>query len=188
DGERALARDLVHIFRSRFLADGTWHERIRLRNYSNSRVAVSLLFDVDADFADIFEVRGTARARHGVHLEPRLAGREMRLAYRGLDDEGRWTTLEGSDAPTAMAPRAARFEYELTPHKGALLTIAIRCERDGRRAPRATFEQADDAFAGRLEQARAGYAVVETSSEQFNRWVHRSAADLRMLVSQTPHG
>src|SRR5262249_46993178 len=131
---------------------------------------------------------GGRRGRHGIHLEPRLAGREMRLAYRGLDDEERWTTLEWSDAPTAMAPRAARFEYELTPHKGALLTIAIRCERDGRRAPRATFEQADDAFAGRLEQARAGYAVVETSSEQFNRWVHRSAADLRMLVSQTPHG
>src|SRR5256885_11759860 len=60
-----LARDLVHLFRARFLWDGTWHERIRLWNYSRAPIRVSLLFDLDADYADIFEVRGTTRARRG---------------------------------------------------------------------------------------------------------------------------
>src|SRR5262245_32184032 len=31
--ERLLPRDLVHVFRSRFLWNGTWHESIRLCNY-----------------------------------------------------------------------------------------------------------------------------------------------------------
>ena len=39
-----------------------------------------------------------------------------------------------------------------------------------------------------LDHARAGYAVVESSSERFNHWLRRSAADLRMLVSTTPYG
>src|SRR5712671_1826248 len=56
-----LAHDLVHLFRARFLWDSTWHERIRLWNYSRHPVRVSLTFDIEADFADIFEVRGTER-------------------------------------------------------------------------------------------------------------------------------
>src|SRR5580765_3590351 len=59
DGDLAIARDLVHLFRARFLWDGTWYERIRLWNYSRTPVRVSLTFEFDADFADIFEVRGT---------------------------------------------------------------------------------------------------------------------------------
>src|SRR5205823_8073092 len=39
-----------------------------------------------------------------------------------------------------------------------------------------------------LERARSEYAVIESSSERFNQWVRRSAADLRMLVSTTAHG
>ena len=58
DGDRVLARDVVHLFRGRFLWDATWHERLRLWNYSRQPVRVSLTFDIDADFADIFEVRG----------------------------------------------------------------------------------------------------------------------------------
>src|SRR5919197_3503318 len=42
-----LARDLVHLFRARFLWNATWHERIRLWNYSRAAVNVSLTFDID---------------------------------------------------------------------------------------------------------------------------------------------
>jgi glycogen debranching enzyme len=63
DEDHVLAHDLVHLFRARFLWEATWHERIRLWNYSRGPVHVSLTFDVDADFADIFEVRGTPRER-----------------------------------------------------------------------------------------------------------------------------
>jgi glycogen debranching enzyme len=39
-----------------------------------------------------------------------------------------------------------------------------------------------------LERARTGYMAIESSSERFNQWLRRSAADLRMLVSTTVHG
>src|SRR5579864_911969 len=188
DGERLLARDLVHVFRGRFLWNGTWHERIRLWNYSRTPVPVVLTFDLDGDFADIFEVRGTARNRRGQRAAPVIDGPLMRLGYRGLDDEERWTVVEWSEPPTAATPTTARFEYELAPHHPVMLSLAIRCERQRRPvAPRA-FEVAESEAATALDQARREYAAVESSSERFNQWVRRSAADLRMLVSATPYG
>src|SRR6476661_6212647 len=109
-GDHVLLRDIVHIFRSRFLWDSTWHERIRLWNYSRSSIDVALTFDLDADFADIFEVRGTHRDRRGSRLQPVLTADELRLGYRGLDDEERWTVIEWSDPPKAMSPGVVRFE------------------------------------------------------------------------------
>jgi glycogen debranching enzyme len=188
DSGHILSRDLVHLFRARFLWDATWHERIRLWNYSRGHVRVALTFDIDADFADIFEVRGTERERPGTRLEPSYAGRELRLGYRGLDGEERWTVVEWSEPPTACSPGVARFEYDLAPQSPVALTMAIRCERAHRRPPRLAFESADAASQSAIERARHEFASIESSSERFNQWVRRSAADLRMLISATPEG
>ena len=188
DGDRVLSRDLVHIFRARFLWEATWHERIRLVNYSRAPVRVSLTIDVEADYADIFEVRGTARERRGARLDPSIAGAAMRLGYRGLDDEERWTAIEWSEPPAAMTPAMARFEYELAPQAPQALTIAIRCERERRRIATASYETAEASALRAGDVSRSQYATVTSSSERFDEWVRRSAADLRMLVSCTPHG
>ena len=188
DAAQVLSRDLVHLFRSRLLWNGAWHERIRLWNYSRASVHISLTFDVDTDFADIFEVRGTRRDRTGSRLEPMVSRTEMRLGYRGLDNEERWTIIEWSEPPSAVAPGVARWEYDLVPQVPTALCLAIRCERQARHVGRRSFEQAKSEASAALDRARADYAIVETSSERFNQWLRRSAADLRMLVSTTPFG
>jgi glycogen debranching enzyme len=187
-GDRVLARDLVHLFRARFLWQSTWHERVRLWNYSHSPVHVSLVFEVGADFADIFEVRGIRRAERGTHREPVLDGRTLRLEYVGLDRERRWTTIEWSDTPAAATGTMARFDYELPPQSPLSLSVTIRCERERRLVAPRTFETAEAEAATALERARGDYAIVESSSERFNQWVRRSSADMRMLVSTTGSG
>jgi glycogen debranching enzyme len=183
-----LARDIIHIFRARFLWDGTWHERVRLWNYGRTAFRLSLGFEIDADFADIFEVRGMKRNRRGTRLESTLGSSELRLGYRGLDNEDRWSSIAWSEPPAALTPNAIRFDYEVRPQQPVTLSLAIRCERDSRRpAPRA-YEPALDQAAEALEEARRDYAVIESSSERFNQWVRRSAADLRMLTTSTNHG
>jgi glycogen debranching enzyme len=188
DEEHVLAHDLVHLFRSRFLWEGTWHERIRLWNYSRGPVHVSLTFEIDADFADIFEVRGTPRERRGVHLDPIFRDAMMRLGYRGLDNEERWTTLDWSEPAKTITPGVVRFEYDLAPHSPATLSLSIRCERQRRPVAPLGYEIAESEASAFSQRARAEYAVVESSSERFNQWIRRSAADLRMLVSDTPYG
>ncbi len=183
-----LSRDIVHVFRARFLWNGTCHERVRVWNYGRSAVHITLTFDLEADFADIFEVRGTRRERRGERLDPVATDREMRFRYRGLDGEERWTAIEWSDPPAATSGGLARFEYDLPPRTPAAVSLAIRCEREHRAVAPLAFSPAMNAAAAALDRARGDYATVETSSERFNQWVRRSAADLRMLASATPHG
>jgi len=188
DGGVLLARDLVHLFRACFLWNGTLYERIRMWNYSRAPVKLSLTFDIDADFADIFEVRGTRRERRGARLEPIVAGNELRLGYRGLDNEERWTIVEWTEVPTGASPSMARFDYQLEPRTPTVLSVAIHCERERTPARRVTYEVAELDARAALQHTRAEYATFESSSERFNQWVRRSAADLRMLVSKTPDG
>ena len=65
NGGGDLPRGTVHLFRLQFLRDSTCYQYFRLLNYGLEPVKVSLLLQFDADFADIFEVRGTKRARKG---------------------------------------------------------------------------------------------------------------------------
>jgi glycogen debranching enzyme len=185
-----LARDIVHVFRSRFLWQAAWHERVRLRNYGHSTIAVALTFDLDADFADIFEVRGTRRARRGMMLDPQIDEQEVRLRYRGLDELLRWTSIRWDAPPAEISSHRARFEYKLEPREAATLTFEIRCGHDKGAPARRTcaYDAAAAEALEAIECARRQYCVVESSSERFNRWVRRSAADIRMLTSATPEG
>jgi glycogen debranching enzyme len=67
------------------------------------------------------------------------------------------------------------------------LSFSIRCERERRRVAPRSFAAAQSELSGALDSARAEYALIESSSERFDAWVRRAAADLRMLVSQTPY-
>ena len=59
---------------------------LRMRNYALHEVQMSLRLSLEADFADIFEVRGTKRAERGELLEPEVEQDQLTLSYRGLDD------------------------------------------------------------------------------------------------------
>ncbi len=187
-GAGIVPRDMVHLFRSRFLWNGTWHERIRLLNYGLASVRVALTFEVDADFADIFEVRGTRRDTRGRRREPEIGATSLRLGYDGLDREERWTIVEWDDRPAAISARSARFEYTLDPQAPLVLSVAIRCERTERPVAARAYEPALEEAVAEIEESRRAYCTVDSSSERFNQWVRRSAADLRMLTTRTGSG
>jgi glycogen debranching enzyme len=191
DQRLVLMRDIVHLFRARFLWRNTWHERIRLCHYGRTTLSLALAFEIDADFADIFEVRGTSRRRRGTKFEPEHDRQHIMLRYRGLDDEERRTIVQwngsAADVTTTGAPNV-RFDYELTPGTQKLLSFAIRCERGRGRAPALAFDAAQTDLNAHLDQQRECCAVIETSSDGFNGWVRRATADLHMLSATTPYG
>src|SRR5947209_12736121 len=61
NGETVIPRGTVHIFRSKILWDRTCHERLRIHNYGRVAIDLSFAVEYDADFVDIFELRGTKR-------------------------------------------------------------------------------------------------------------------------------
>nr|MBA3563634.1 amylo-alpha-1,6-glucosidase [Gammaproteobacteria bacterium] len=59
DGRVLIEKGTLHVLRSKLLWGGAQYEHLRLSNFGRAPVRVSLDLELDADFADIFEVRGT---------------------------------------------------------------------------------------------------------------------------------
>ena len=77
-----LAAASVTVFRDRRLADAL-EERIRLISYAMEPVELDVSLELDADFADIFEVRGHQRMRRRIERRDSARGREISYEHRG---------------------------------------------------------------------------------------------------------
>ncbi len=189
----AIGHDLLHIRRSKFLWESRCYERIAVRNFAESRQTVALQLHYAADFADLFEVRGTHRARRGTTHAASVTADSVTLSYTGLDARRRATTLRFEPAPSALDARRAVFTLSLPPGGRTTIYVEIGCDRDVARARLASG--VGDAFLAAMLQARRALrrsasraASVATSNEIFNEAARRSVSDLYMLVTDTPQG
>jgi len=188
EGQGKVARGTLHLSRARFLWQGCCFERLRVHNYSLLPVPVRLSVSVDADFADLFEVRGKVRTRRGRRLEAVTSKDGMSLGYEGLDRVDRWVTVRCAPAPTAVHPGEIRFDTLLPAGEVLQWDLTISCEVDRPIRCELSYESGLVEVARALHSARADDCLIVTSNEQFNVWLNRSLADLHMMVSDTPDG
>jgi glycogen debranching enzyme len=183
-----LPRDTIHVFCSSFLWEGAYYKRLRLHNYSLREIDLQLAVRFSADYADIFEIRGVRRARRGHRLDPTVGRGVTVLGYEGLDGRVRRTRLCFSPTPAELTESLASFRLHLPSRGEQTLDLTIVCE-SGRETPRAVgFGKALERSAASLESRRSCCASVATSNQRFNDWIDRSAADLQMMATETPHG
>ncbi len=188
DGQLVLAKGVVHIFRSIFLWQNACYQHVRLQNYGRRAVRLRLSFLHDADYADIFQVRGVQRRQHGRILSPERKNGELALVYLGLDGVTRRTRLVFSPPPTSGDATKTGYVVDLPAAGRYDITITIVCE-NGRPVPVPTdYRQALYTVRDRQARERLRATTIFTANEQFNDWLGRSAADLRMLTTDTEHG
>jgi glycogen debranching enzyme len=188
--DAVFRRDVLHLFRSKFLLESVCYERLRLTNYGRDALTLALSLRCNADFADIFEVRGTRRNRRGRLLPPVFNAGTLVLEYIGLDDIVRRTRIEWSPAPTAMTMTGdeAMFEIALPPQESVTLLCTVSCEAEQKTGALTSFEEAFSALRSALTTRRAERPHIETANQEFNAWISRSTADLEMMMTATPHG
>ena len=188
DGHVAIPRDLIHIFRTTFLWQGRCYTRLLVRNYALKPLDVRLALRFGADFADLFEVRGSKRPRRGRPLPSVVTENRVVLSYEGLDGVVRRTTLESMSPPQHLSPSEVCFAAPLQPKEGAAFFFTITCEHTAPVTPRQTYDRAYAEMTTRLQQGKRADCIMSTSNEQFNDWLNRSRADLHMMVTETPDG
>src|SRR5437899_1602626 len=190
NGETAVPRGIIHIFRSKILWKRTCQERLRIHNYGRAAMDFSFSIEFDADFADIFELRGTMRECRGRRLETKIARDEVVLAYEGLDARLRRTRIVFEPPPTRLSESAANYQIRLEPGDDASYRWVIACEvdADSRGQIKPCYEKVVQDAASATESAQARQPVIFTSNEQFNDWLNRSLADLEMMRTETPYG
>jgi glycogen debranching enzyme len=188
DGNVVIPRGTLHIFRSKFLLDSVCYERLRIHNYGFDPVSLEFGFEFDADFQDIFEVRGTKRGRRGELREPQTEGASLVLSYLGLDNVRRVTRITSSSEGRVVG-REIRFATRIEPARDASFFVSVSCELDSKpSSPIPSYDAAYAHITQRLAEEQAQECHVKTSNSLFNEWLDRSIDDLRMLVTDGERG
>jgi glycogen debranching enzyme len=186
-GGRVTPEGVIHIERIRLLWARRLFERITLTNYGELAVPAPLEFHFDADFADIFEVRGYARAKRGQTLAPRLDAATATLGYEGLDGVRRACVIAFSQAASTMAHDSALFTLTLAPRARLSLYLEIGTAAadapDGRR-----FRKAAAQARMAMRRKRRRGAALHCARGPFETWLQKSRADLALLTTDLPTG
>ena len=192
DGHISIERGEINVHRSRVLWEASCVERIRVTNFRLNRIDVPLAIRFDADFADVFEVRGTHRAKRGERL-PDQNGDDYLMCYRGLDERARRARVRWSRHPDKVDNGRAAFLLRLESKESATLVVTVSYETDGEAPPPPTpvekaFDHALSSTRTRRVSQAASLCRVLSSSSMFNRGLTRSSADLQIMLTDTPHG
>jgi glycogen debranching enzyme len=187
DGQRiVMEKDRVHILRTIFLWRDTAYKRLGVRNYGDQAIDLRLAIHFESDFADLFEVRGARRDRRGIATAKLDGDDRVFLNYSGLDGKTRRTALHFDPPPDELTTSSATYELDLKPGEMRPLFIAVSCDRTD--APPLPFLRGLIAARREMRESTRARTSVQTSNERFNAVLCRSAADLAMLMTDTPQG
>ena len=184
-----LPRQALSIRRARFI-DGGLRERIGVLNSSPHPVTLDLALEVDADFGDMFAVRGY---RHGTPAEVSTAATPdgLTLVATGADDVLRETRVSTIPRPNAVVGQTLHYDVALGPQERFVLETRAIPTEDGQLVEPGSGAPFDDA----IERLRDRYAAflrgathIATSDARVDDLLLRSALDLRALLDLAPTG
>ncbi|MGH2740745.1 MAG: amylo-alpha-1,6-glucosidase [Actinomycetota bacterium] len=167
---------------------GSMFERLRVHNFGRKPLSARVTLDFDADFRDLFEVRGLAREQRGQMQPAKVEHNQVVLSYRGLDGETRSTTLRFSPAPDELTESHAEFIVQAQPGVEVELAIEIT-PAVGRDTPdRLPMGQAEDRLGRDYTNWRKQCTRFRTSHPQLSEFLDRAILDIRMLISSGENG
>ncbi|THD77383.1 MAG: amylo-alpha-1,6-glucosidase [Phenylobacterium sp.] len=178
---------VLHVERKRFLWEERLYERILIVNYSRTVVILPLAFEYDADFRDMFEVRGAHRDKRGLRHPVEVGERSVRFRYDGLDKVERYSTIIFSDPPSRLSENRAEFLYALQAEGQVELHVEIGTH-SGPTPCRERFRAAAARARFAMRARRRRGARLRTTGRLFNAWMEKSRSDLALLTTPLQTG
>lgn len=189
-GERdRLERDTIFIQRTKFLFGPRCYERISLRNFAPVQRRLRLDFLYQADFADVFEVRGTRRPQRGQTAIQIEGGQSVVFRYLGLDKVERRTTVDFTPRPSIVGTNRSTIEVVLEPFGQTSVFVTVSCmDANVQPSPGRNFLSAYRELRRARRVVTADIATVTSSNPSFDDVVCRATADVYTLISRGEFG
>jgi len=185
-GGQGAPAGVIHVQRMRVLWDDRMYELVQLHNFEDTDLTVLVRLRFEADFRDIFEVRGMTRDNRGQLLPAEIDGDHVRLGYLGLDGVIRRTVISFSGKTTVLNAQRADFEVALPRQGNAALYIEVGDEYFP--PSRVRYRAAAAAARATMRHRRHRGARLKSNARLFNDWLDRSRADIALLVADLPTG
>ncbi len=159
-------------------------DTLELRNLGLEPVTVPVTLEFDAQFEDLFAVRGLFQQTLGTRHAPVWRGRSLRLSYDGRDHCERTLAITFSRAPNRHSGQAAHFAIRLPPRRCVTLGVKMRIvERAAAGAPRTGRPRSTHRVAPRRALAQEPRTTIASDNLLLDSILERSFADLRLLRS-----
>ena len=182
-----LLRDTVFMARTKFLWNAVCYERVNIENFGRIHLRLRVELRFDADFHDLFEVRGTQRQLRG-EVTPRvLAPDRVEFRYAGLDQIERRTSILVAPTPRVIETNRAVVEVDLAPEQHISLFLTVSCEEAGK-STQSDFLHAYRAIRRARRASTADIATVGSSNELFDEVICRATSDIYTLITHTKNG
>ncbi len=178
----------IHLERSTVLTATACLQQFCFTSYGDRPVEMPLTLHLDADFRDIFEVRGYHRSERGRTVRRGVDG-TLELIYRGLDGEDRVTLLRLSDPVQDVGEEHISLQMTLEPRQTRRIFLVLDFHPGS--APLGAEDHYNAAMAAtiqRFRDARRSAASVVSDNPAFNSWLMRSFSDVHLLASQVEDG
>jgi glycogen debranching enzyme len=180
-------KENITLSRYRVLGDALL-ERLKVANFGRRTRTIRISLRFEADFLDLFEVRGMERTTRGQLQEPRVSHNQVSLSYRGLDGVTRTTTIRFSPQPAELTADGAEFSFELAPKDAVEIGVEIVPQVGGDAPSRRSLEDAQGQLEREYSRWRKQCTRFRTSNLQLSRFLERAVLDLRMMLSEGDDG
>jgi glycogen debranching enzyme len=162
-------------------------DRLTFINFGLAEVNLPVSLAFQAQFQDVFIVRGMISLPLGDVAAPKWDGDTLMLAYHGTDNVIRSTSIRCSPAPERVDDTAAQFIMKLQPRQRAelLVTLKVAASDEPGSADVADPEPSLDAIVAAHEQAQQEWlhrhTGIDAQGVALGELVSRSLRDLNTL-------
>ncbi|MFZ6012739.1 MAG: glycogen debranching N-terminal domain-containing protein [Bacteroidota bacterium] len=181
-------RDTIHVLRSKFLWRSAYYEKIKVLNFGLEPIRFTVEIKFEADFIDIFEVRGSSRARRGERFPVQHGEDTVMFSYRGLDELMRKTVIAFHPRPNDVKGNIVTYDFHLKPKQEIEIEVNMALLYGDKKTMVKTFDEARTEMNRHMDRVGRYCAEIFTSNEQFNDWVNRSKSDLITMTTTTAYG
>ena len=169
------------------------YQRILIQNHSGTRVDTEMELKLEADFADIFEVRGACeRIYRGPTLASNGSAHEIRFCYVGLDECRRESIVEvlppGRAEKNSGDGARLRWALDLEPLQTATAEFTVEPSLEGARARDHSFQSAQRTVASKSREWLDSCTRIDCGSARLQRILATGISDLRALMTPSEDG
>ncbi|HEX7287850.1 MAG TPA: glycogen debranching N-terminal domain-containing protein, partial [Candidatus Angelobacter sp.] len=158
-----IPENTVHIRREQLLSSDVLYDYLTVENFNFHELELAVELCYEADFMDVFQVRGVARQGMGHYFRPIVRRDSMIFHYTGLDSVSRDTIIHLSPEPDQITGTTARWRLRLPPFKRCQLQTTVVPQVEGKRTRAGRPD-----FAQQTRSRREIFAHWEEHSTHFN--------------------
>lgn len=189
DGEVKLWRESIEIKRKRFIYDGVLYETITVKNYNPKPTSFGISLHLDADFKDMFIIRGFQNGKTG-QMEKAVANENgLVFGYIGADDVKRKLDVLWDQTPVRSSEEGdIHFEFLLEHGEEKVISLTIIPSIDGESSVALNHEEAFSRIIASYDEWANASTKITTNNQRLQRLIDRGLSDLRILLTDLGYG